>query len=164
MRVRLNREFLVRHLFVVLLMFALGAWFGYDGIVRYPATPAHDLYVSIEKSEPPPGVNLEAFKAQKEKTQIGLMLLSVLAGAAVGAHLYAVSRFRLFFTETGFAYRGRRYRYDDVTGLDDSQWKRKGISVVSCGDVKVKVDSWHHSGIKQFHECVADAVSRRGGA
>lgn len=152
MKTKLNREFLARHLFVTVLMLALGAWFGYDGFVRYPSTPAHDLYVSIEKSEPPVGADLEAFKAQKTKTQHGLMALAILAGIAVGAHLFAVSRFSLSFDDDGFEIGGRRFAYADVKSIDDSAWKKKGISVIACGGGKVKLDSWHHTGVKEFHE------------
>ena len=143
-------------------MVALGAWFGYDGFVRYPATPARDLYVSIEKSEPPIGTNLEAFKAQKTKTQHGLMALALLAGLAVGAHLFAVSRFSLSFDDNGFETGGRRFRYADIESIDDSAWQKKGISVISCGGLKIKLDSWHHTGIKEFHEKMSTAAAGKG--
>ena len=88
MELKLNREYALRHLFVVVLMVGLCGWFGYDGFVRYPATPAHDLYVAIEKSEPQTGLDLEAFKAQKTKTQYGFTFLTLF----VAAQLVAVTR------------------------------------------------------------------------
>lgn len=161
MKTEINKEFFGRHLFVAILMIGLGGWFGYDGFVRYPATSAHDLYVSIEKSEPAEGVDLEAFKAQKTKTQHGLMALALLAGAAVGLHLFAVSRFRLEFDDDGFVFDGKRYAYGDVATVDDSAWERKGISVVGAGGRKIKLDSWHHKGVKEFHEKLS---AKRGAA
>ena len=44
MRLKLNKEFAVRHLAVALLMAALGGWFAYDGYVKYPAMDAATLY------------------------------------------------------------------------------------------------------------------------
>ena len=75
MKLKLNGEYAGRHLFVTLLMVGLCGWFGYDGFVRYPATPAAELYKSIEGSDAPDGFDLEAFKAQKTKTQYGFCLL-----------------------------------------------------------------------------------------
>ena len=160
MQTKLNREFLVRHLFVAVLMTGLGCWFGYDGLVRYPATDVKALYVSIEKADPPATMtleDLEKFKAQKTKTQHGFMVLALLAGAAVAAHLFAVSRFRLSFDDTGFEYGGRRFSYSDISGVDDSAWKKKGVSVVSAGAVRFKADAWHHVGVKEFHGKLVDA-------
>ena len=54
-RLKLNPEYARRHLFVTLLMVALGCWFGYDGFIGYPATPAAELYKSIEGSDAPEG-------------------------------------------------------------------------------------------------------------
>ena len=89
MKLKLNREYATRHLFVTLLMLGLGGWFGYDGFVRYPATPAAELYKSIEGSDAPAGFNLEAFKVQKTKTQYGFTFLCFLAALIVGSRLFA---------------------------------------------------------------------------
>ena len=39
-RLKLNPEFFYRHLAVCILMLGMGCWFGYDGFVAYPKTPA----------------------------------------------------------------------------------------------------------------------------
>ena len=81
-RLKLNPEYAKRHLFVTLLMVGLCGWFGYDGFVRYPATPAAELYASIEGSEPPEQMTvgqLESFKRQKTQTQYGFTVLALLA-------------------------------------------------------------------------------------
>ena len=59
---KVNREFLVRHLAVCLLMLGMGCWFGYDGLVTYRRAPAAELYEKIESAKPPEGFPLEAFK------------------------------------------------------------------------------------------------------
>ena len=96
MELKLNREFAMRHLGVAILFAALTCWFGYDGLVRYPSLSAHDIYVSIEKSEPKDGMDLEAFKQQKIKTQHGFALLCLLASAvvALGVIIALVLRIR----------------------------------------------------------------------
>ena len=146
MKLKLNREYAARHLFVTLLMLALAGWFGYDGFVGYPNTPAIDLYRSIEKSEPPKWLDLEAFKRQKTKTQYGFTLLSLMASLIVGFNLNASRQFNFEFDEAGFVYRGRRYRYDEIKKIDRSQWEKKGIIKVDG----IKLDSWHHVGVKEF--------------
>ena len=148
-RLRLNREFLARHLFVTLLMLGLGGWFGYDGYVRYPRTDAVELYRSIEGSAPAEGVDLEAFKAQKIKTQKGFTLLAFLAGAIVGLHLLAVARFDFYSDETGFVC-GGRHAWSDVTDVDLSKWKRKGIVRLVVGKRRIKLDAWHNLGVKEI--------------
>ena len=47
-RLKLNPEFFYRHLAVCILMLGMGCWFGYDGLVAYPNTPAAELYEKIE--------------------------------------------------------------------------------------------------------------------
>ena len=83
---KINTEFLYRHLGVCLLMFGLGCWFGYDGFVEYPKTPAAELYEQIEKSKPPEGFALEAFKRQKIKSQYGFSALCLVASVLIGLH------------------------------------------------------------------------------
>jgi hypothetical protein len=36
-KLKVNPEFFRRHLFVTVLMAGLGAWFAYDGYVKYPS-------------------------------------------------------------------------------------------------------------------------------
>jgi len=146
MKLALNREYATRHLFVVLLMTGLCCWFGYDGFVRYPATPAAELYKSIEGSEAPSGFNLEAFKKQKTQTQYGFTILSGLAALIVGLGLLKSYRFEFEFDDEGFVYQGRRHAYSDVKNIDRSKWAKKGIIKVDG----IVLDSWHHVGVKEF--------------
>lgn len=148
-KLRLNPEYARRHLFVTLLMLGLCGWFGYDGFVRYPATPAAELYAKIEGRAPDGKVTpaeLEAFKHQKTQAQHGFTVLTLLAALVVGLRLLASVRFEFSFDDEGFTYRGKRRLYSEVKHIDRSQWKRKGIVKVDG----IVLDSWHHLGVKDF--------------
>ena len=156
-RLRLNPEYAKRHLFVTLLMVALGGWFGYDGFIGYPATPAAELYRSIEKSDPPEGFDLDAFKKQKIGTQYGFTILAFLAAAVVGSRLMKSKRFVFEFDDESFVYRGRRHLISSVKKIDRSQWEKKGIIKIDG----ITLDSWHHLGVKEFVERLDSALSSR---
>ena len=150
---KINTEFLYRHLGVCLLMFGLGCWFGYDGFVRYPNTPAAELYEQIEKSKPPEGFALEAFKSQKIKSQYGFSALCLVASVLIGLHLASVACFRFDHDETSFVWNGKKYALSDVKSVDRSQWKKKGIVKLELADgVRVTLDAWHHLGVKDFEK------------
>lgn len=146
MKLTLNREYAMRHLFVTVLMAALCCWFGYDGFVRYPATPAAQLYKTIEGHEAPEGYDLDAFKAQKTKTQYGFTILAGMAALIVGMGLFVAYKFDFEFDDEGFSYGGKRFTYDGIKKVDRSQWDKKGIVVVDG----IKLDAWHHVGVKEF--------------
>ena len=145
---RLNPEYAKRHLFVTLLMVGLGGWFGYDGFVGYPATPAAELYKSIEKSDAPEGYDLEEFKRQKIGAQYGFMILAFFAAAVVGSRLMRNRRFKFAFTDDCYIYRGRRHQLSAIKKIDRSKWEKKGIVKVDG----ITLDAWHHLGVKEFVE------------
>ena len=159
MKTKLNGEYALRHLFACLVMLCLGGWFAYDGFVVYPATPAAAIYEKIEGSPPREGMDVEAFKAQKIKTQYGFAFLCLGAFAVVALRLAAAARFSLEFDDEGFSFQGRRHSYGDVARIDDSRWEKKGVSrvVFKDGDSEraLVLDAWHHSGIKEFHSKLA---------
>ena len=153
---KLNPDFARRYFFVALLFAGMGGWFGYDGLVTYPKTPAAALFESIEKSAPPPEMSeaqLEAFKRQKIEAQYGFAILCLLAAGLIGAHLWSVARFDLEFDETGFVYRGRRCEFKDVKTVDRSNWEKKDILVVDG----IRLDAWHHTGVKELAEKLGHA-------
>jgi len=156
MKLTLNKEFAMRHLFVAVLMAGLGCWFGYDGFVGYPATPADALYKSIEGSDAPIGFDLEAFKRQKIQTQYGFTVLAFLASLVVGGHLLSVSKFAFEFDDDGFVVDGKRHAYGEIENVDRSLWEKKGIVTVLGNGFSVKLDSWHHVGVKEFAAKVFD--------
>ena len=148
MKLTLNREFAIRHVGVALLMLGLSCWFGYDGFVRYPATPAAELYRSIEGSDAPAGFNLEAFKTQKTQTQYGFTFLTLLASLVIGGHVWLLSKFRFEYDDESYTFAGRRVAIRDIKSVDRSQWEKKGIIRVDG----IKLDAWHHAGVKEFVE------------
>ena len=151
MKLKLNKEYAGRHLFVTLLMMGLCCWFGYDGFIRYPATPAAELYRSIEGGEPPEQMTdeqLEAFKKQKTGTQHGFTILTLFVALVVGSRLAKSARFQFEFDDDGYVYRGRRHAYVAIKNVDRSKWEKKGVIVVDG----IELDSWHHLGVKEFVE------------
>jgi len=148
MKLTLNREYASRHLFVTLLMLGLCGWFGYDGFVRYPATPAAELYESIEGKRPLPTCDLEKFKADKVGRQKQFAALALLAALVVGLRLLKSSRFEFEFDDDGFVYKGRRHAYSAVKNVDRTKWTTKGILKVDG----ITLDAWHHVGVKDFEQ------------
>ena len=147
-RLRLNPEYAKRHLFVTLLMLALGCWFGYDGFVGYPATPAAELYKSIEKSDAPEGFDLEAFKKQKIGTQYGFTIIAFFVAAVVGSRLMKSKRFEFAYDDEAYVYRGKRHALSSIKNVDRSKWEKKGIVKVDG----ITLDAWHHLGVREFVE------------
>ena len=155
MKITLNKEYAVRHLFVTVLMLGLSGWFGFDGFVRYPQTDAAALYESIESEPPPPGMTAEAlrqFKAQKTDFQRMFALVLFLLGGIVGVRLLLSARFALAFDDEGFSVGGKRYAYADIKGVESAEWERKRIAKVELPDRKITLDAWHHTGVKDFYE------------
>ena len=156
MKLALNKEYARRHLFVTIVMAALGLWFGYDGFIRYPATPAAELYRSIEGSDAPEGYDLEGFKRQKTQTQYGFTALSLLAALVVGLRLFRSYKFKFEFDKAGFTFDGRKYGFNDIDSTDHRRWKSKSIVTLKAKDgTKIVLDAWHHNGVKEFEAQLA---------
>ncbi|MCR5413263.1 MAG: hypothetical protein K6F50_00865 [Kiritimatiellae bacterium] len=156
MKLKLNREFLVRHLFAFAVFAALGGWFGFDALVRYPAADAAALYKAIEGSEPAKGTDLESFKRGKIATQRVFAILALLAAAGVGIHLAAVALVRVDWDDAGFSAGGVKRQWADVASVDDSLWEKKGVLRLSGEGWKLTLDAWHHTGVKEFFKKIQD--------
>ena len=153
MKLKLNKEFAARHLFVVLLMAALGCWFGYDAFVGYPSKTPRELYMSAHDNAPPQSEEeAQKFYSEAIPRQKQFMVLAFLASLIVGAHLFAVSRLRLEFDDESFTWNGRRHEWKDVESVDDGQWEKKRISKVKVSGATLVLDAWHHVGAKELHE------------
>ena len=151
---KLNREFLARHLFALVVFLVLGGWFGFDAFVRYPRTPAAALYESIEKAPPPADMGqakLDGFKAQKTKTQVVLAAVTLGAALLVGIHLLAVAGFKFAYDDDGFVLSGKRFAWGDVRKVDESQWEKKRVLRVSGDGWNFTLDAWHHTGVKDVY-------------
>lgn len=148
-KLKINGEYAKRHLFFVMIMIALGGWFGYDGFIKYPSTEAAVLYKTIEGSEPPAEMKaetLEAFKRQKIQTQYGFTFLTLLAALIVGGRLRKSYAFDFSFDENGYSHAGQTVTFDQVRTVDRSSWEKKGIIRVNG----LQLDAWHHTGVKEF--------------
>ena len=164
MKLSLNKEFALRHLFVTLLMVAMGGWFGYDGFVAYPSQSARELYVSCHQGEEPANdLAAEKFRAAASPRQKQFMALCLLAAALIGGHLWLVSRLRVEFDAEGFIWCGRRFAYADVTKVDDSSWSKKGIVRLTTPAGVLTLDSWHHTGVRDFRERLDETLKGRNG-
>lgn len=155
MKITLNREYAVRHLFVVVLLLGLSGWFGFDGFVRYPQVDAAALYESIEGEPPPPAMSAEAlarFKSQKTDFQRLFALALLVGGVVVGLRLLQSARFALTFDDAGFELNGVRYSYADVQSVDAGKWEKERIARVTLPGRKFVLDGWHHTGVKEFYE------------
>jgi len=158
MTLTINKEFLKRHLFAVIVFAGMGVWFGYDGFVRYPDTSAAALYASIESVEPPPGMaeeKLQSFKADKIGRQREFCAILMLAALLVGIHAFVISRLKFSFDDDGFSWNGKRYSFGDVKSVDRSKWAKKGILKLALPDGNVTLDAWHHTGVAEFEKRLA---------
>lgn len=166
MKLKPNKEYAARHLFVTVVMAALSCWFGFDAVVRYPATPARELYVSIESAEPPEGFDLDAFKEQKIRTQYGFAFLTLLAAAIVGVRLWNSWTFDFSFDAEGFEIDGKKYPYSAMKAVDARKWEKVGIVRFAVVDGKrirrVALDSWHHSGVREFVAQALPGIQKKG--
>lgn len=154
MKLTLNQDYARRHLFVTVLMLALGLWFGYDGLVTYPRLTPAELYRSIEKAEQPAEwtqEKLDAFKKQKTQTQYGFSALALLAALTIGLRLKQSADFDFEFDEQGFVYRGEKFTRADIAEVDRADWEKKSIAVLKLKNGKaITLDAWHHLGVKDF--------------
>lgn len=162
-KLAVNMEYVRRHLFTVAVTLALAVWFAYDGFVVYPATPAAELYVAIENSDPPATFDLDAFKAQKIRTQISFSALSLLAFLVVGLRLLSSVKFDLSYDEEGFVLKGSHYSYADISSVDRARWSAKGVALLKLKDGnKIILDSWHHRGVDEFLKSLPESLNQEG--
>lgn len=146
----LNKEYLVRHLGVAILMAGLGCWFVYDGAVVYPKMNAAEFCEKHHKSLENP--EQELVKAIKRQYQFAS--ISFIAALAIACGLLKVRGQTLAWDDEkmcGTLTGGKPAFFKDVAGTDKSQWDKKGILVVEMNDGrKVKLDTWHHAGAKEL--------------
>ncbi len=158
-RFTLNREYLVRHLGVTLLMAGLGCWFVYDGAVAYPKMDAVKFCEEHHKSLENP----EREKVDAIRRQYQFASLAFIAALAIGCHLLKVRNETLEWDEEkmlGSLTFGKAAFFRDVKEIDQRLWDKKGILVVKMDDGrKITLDAWHHPEAK---ELVAQLTGDRG--
>ena len=146
----LNREFLVRHLGVTLLMAGLGCWFVFDGAVTYPKMDAVEFCEKYHK-------NLENPEKEKKSAierQYQFASLAFIAALAIGCHLLKVRGESLAWDDekmVGSLTCGKEARFADVKEVDRRQWEKKGILRVAMNDGRrITLDAWHHLEAKEL--------------
>ena len=135
-RLRLNREFAIRHIGVALLMLGLSGWFAYDGYVAYPQ---HD----DEWFEQRHLHKDNAIHRQRE-----FMVLAFIAAVIIAGHVATVARLDFEYDDEGFVCGGERRSFADVKSVDWSKWEKKGIVKVDG----IVLDAWHHTGVREVAE------------
>jgi len=161
MRLKPNPEYVRRHLFAAAVVLGLALWFGYDGLVRYPAQSAHELYVAIEKAEPAANFDLASFKTQKIRSQLYFAWFLLGAFALIGADLWLKTRLKLEWDEAGFAVNGQHFGYVEVSGLDEAAWEKQCIvTLVLSGGRRVRLDAWHYAGVNEFRNKVKETLGK----
>ena len=151
-RFTLNREFLVRHLGVALLMAGLGGWFVFDGAVTYPKMDAVEFCEKYHK-------NLDNPEQEKSKAigrQYQFASLAFIASLAIVCHLLKVRGESLAWDDekmVGSLTFGKEARFSDVKDVDRRLWDKKGIlRVVMADGRKIALDAWHHPEAKELAE------------
>ena len=145
MKLKLNKEFAVRHLGVAVLMAALGGWFAYDGYVAYPATPAPELYANAHGGESAASPEqAEKYKASAIPRQKQFMAICWLFALYLAANV-------------GFLARKSFYLDGKITDVDDRDWAKKGILRFKVDGKKTVLDAWHHAGVKELVEKILAA-------
>lgn len=140
MRLKLNKEFALRHLGVAALMAALGGWFAYDGYVAYPAADAMEMYAKAHGGERAQSVEqAEKYRQNAIPRQKQFMMLA-----------WAFSAYLL----VNLAYLWRK-EYDfggKITEVDEKDWEKKGILRFKVDGKQTVLDAWHHEGVKELRE------------
>ena len=159
MKLKLNREFAARHLFVAALLAAMGCWFAYDGYVTYPSMSPEALYEKIERSQPPSHEAAVKVYENAIPRQKQFMALCLVGSLIVGLGVFRAWRFDFGYDDAGFTWKGRRMTKDDIKSVDDSQWKKKGILKLNTRFGRITLDAWHHTGVDGFRAMLSPEES-----
>ena len=154
MKLKLNREFAMRHLFVTLLLAAMGGWFAYDGYVTYPSMTPEELYEKIKHSKPPSAEAAAKVRENAIPRQKQFMGLCLIGSLIVGLGVLRAWKVSFEYDESGFAWNGRRMQLTDIESVDESQWKKKGILKLKTRNGPITLDAWHNTGVDGFYEIV----------
>ena len=153
MKIHLNREFALRHLGVAILFLGLCGWFLYDGAVAYPKMDEAVFREQVLHGKPG---DLGELRRQAIGRQYQFAGICVLAALLISAGVARCRLQTLEWDETrmcGSLTAGRPLPFDDVVGVDERRWEKKGILVVVAKDGRrVTLDTWHHAGARELAE------------
>lgn len=147
MKLTLNREYALRHLGAAALFAGLAGWFLYDAVFVYPHLPADGAHHTTVEF------------------QYTFAALLAAAAAVVALRVWANRRRVVEWDDEKMWGPGTgnvETPFTDVAGVEDAQWARKGIIVLVTKDGRrIKLDAWHHAGVKAL---VAKALPARAAA
>jgi len=136
MKLTLNREYAIRHLGVAALFLGLAGWFLYDAVFVYPNLPTdgeHHTTVEFQYS-------FAAFLA--------------FAAIVIAGRVWANWRTRIVAWDEARMWGpgvGAPLAFSEIVGVEDAQWEKKGVIVFLAKDGRrVKLDAWHHTGVKEL--------------
>lgn len=148
MKLTLNREYAVRHLGVAALFAGLAGWFLYDAVFVYPYLPADG--------------------AHRTTVEFQYSFAALLATAAfcIALRVWTNAR-RVVEWDDGKLWGpgvgGAAIPFSDIVGVEDAQWARKGIIVFLAKDGRrIKLDAWHHAGVKALVEKLLPGLAAKG--
>ena len=148
MKLTLNREYAVRHLGVAALFAGLAGWFLYDAVFVYPYLPADG--------------------AHRTTVEFQYSFAALLATAAfcIALRVWTNAR-RVVEWDDGKLWGpgvgGTAIPFSDIVGVEDAQWARKGIIVLVTKDGRrIKLDAWHHAGVKALVEKLLPGLAAKG--
>ena len=147
MKLTLNREYALRHLGVALLFFVLAGWFLYDAVFVYPNLPADGAHHTTVEF------------------QYSFAALLGLAALVIALRVKASHGATLEWDDEkvwGPGLRGGPLAFRDICGVDDAAWEKKGIiSFLARDGRRLKLDAWHHVGVKELVEKILAKADRK---
>ena len=150
MELKINREYMMRHLGVAALMAGLCCWFAYDGAVASPQKD-ESYFVELHHADPARGAELKKSAIER---QFQFALLAALASLVIAGGVLRVKRQTLQWDDAqmcGSLTGGKPIAFSDVMETDNSKWEKKGILVLKSKDGRsVTLDTWHHSGAREL--------------
>jgi len=175
MKLTVNKEYKLRHLFAAAVFAAAGCWFFRDGLSAWPREnekwrndPANAAYVALwdagETPQDAPPVQRPPYPPQKIRGQIffGTALCGI--AAFVVLMLAAESMKSLEWdpgtgTMKGSLTGGKTLDFRNVEKLDLSKWRGKRVArVVMADGRKIKLDAWHHAGAAELVRHLRDTL------
>lgn len=166
MKLKLNRDYVSRHLAVAILLGAVSVWSVYDGAVKYPAdnrvweaqagTTVEAAFADERraKDQLPPHA---PYKINEQFYQAGVLALAALVIAGL---VWLEARKTLAWDEkemNGSLTRDKPLPFAAIKSCDWSKWESKRIVTVHAADGRaVKLDAWHHAGVTELAKSLPD--------
>ena len=162
-KLRLNREFALRHIGVAVLFAGLCCWFLYDGAVAYPKMDDAVFSEQILHGRQGDFAKLKGEAISRQFQFAGICgIAALLIAAGVGRCRMQTLEWddeRMCGSLTG----GKPLAFADVRGVDDRRWAKKGILTIFAADGRrFTLDTWHHDGARALAEKILKGKGSAG--